>query len=98
MLEKETMLTPDMALEYGLIDEIGGKKEEDPADPEKDPEEDPKKDPEDMGKQLVEAKEMFRRNTSFSKERKEFEKLVKGNQAKQEKGVSYMDAFFNIFS
>lgn len=114
MLEKETMLTPDMALEYGLIDEIGGKKEENPADPEKDPkkdpeedpeedpkedpEEDPQKDPEDMGKQLVEAKEMFRRNTSFSKERKEFEKLVKGNQAKQEKGVSYMDAFFNIFS
>lgn len=50
-----------------------------------------------MGKQLVEAKEMFRRNTSFSKERKEFEKLIKGNQAKQGKDVSYMDAFLIFF-
>ncbi len=114
LMKKETMLTPDMALEYGFVDEISGRKnpEDDPddlknpEDPErdiKDPGADPEDDPEKKdAKEAVEVIQKMRKkfqSTDFKNTLKEFEELVEEEKTGSKKqSVSMMDAFFNIFS
>ena len=61
MMEKETMLTPDMALQYGFIDEISGREAKKPAE-------------DDLG--VVNQMKSKLRRENFSKEIEEFEELT----------------------
>jgi ATP-dependent Clp protease protease subunit len=82
LMENETMLTPDKALEYGFIDEIAGRKED---------------VPEGAQQAATDIKELRARMNSkdFSEVLEEFKELNKTEEPKQE--VSAMDAFFNAF-
>lgn len=86
LMEKETMLTPDKALEYGFIDEIAGREVEISSDPQQ---------------AAADIKQLRERMSSqnFAEVLKEFKELaeVGENDTKQQKQVSAMDAFFNAF-
>lgn len=83
MMEKETMLTPDMALEYGFIDEIQGREGGPAAD-----------DPQQSG--VIREMRDKLQNKNFRKALEEFEELTKPEHEEPEE-ASVMDAFFNIF-
>lgn len=82
MMEKETMLTPDKALEYGFIDEIAGRKEN---------------VPEGAQQAAVDIQKLREKmnGTNFPEVLKEFKELTE-NEMPQNK-VSAMDAFLNAF-
>ena len=86
LMEKETMLTPDKALEYGFIDEIAGREVEISSDPQQ---------------AAADIKQLRERMSSqnFAEVLKEFKELaeVDKNDKAQQKQVSTMDAFFNAF-
>jgi len=88
MMEKETMLTPDKALEYGFIDEIAGRSTQVPTN---------------GPMQLADAIKMMRdelRVSDFGKEVEEFKRLTEADEPQPENPkdeVSYLDAFFNAF-
>lgn len=82
MMEKETMLTPDKALEYGFIDEIAGRNEG-------------SAEPMQSAKDIEELKEKMRLD-GFKDTLKEFEELVEDKKEPENK-VSVMDAFFNAW-
>lgn len=82
MMEKETILTPDQALQYGFIDEIAGREA--------------KGQPAGLG--TVSQLRSRMRNENFSKELEEFSKAAKKKQTVPEQDVSMMDTFFHIFS
>ena len=86
LMEKETMLTPDKALEYGFIDEIAGREVEISSDPQQ---------------AAADIKQLRERMSSqnFAEVLKEFKELaeVDKNDKTQQKQVSTMDAFFNAF-
>ena len=90
LMKKETMLTPDMALEYGFIDEIANREQE----PEKDPEA-----PDDSGalKDSIEQMRAKFQNKDFADTLEEFHTLV-SKEEEPEQEASMMDAFFSIFS
>lgn len=87
LMEKETMLTPDMALQYGFIDEIAGREAELPT-------------VDETG--VVNQLRKQLRNEDFSKELEVFTELVKPAEPDKKTGepkeASMMDTFFNIFS
>ena len=62
LMEKETMLTPDMALEYGFIDEISGRAEV-------------QEEPQQAAKDIKELKEKMQA-ANFKETLEEFEELV----------------------
>lgn len=83
LMEKETMLTPDKALEYGFIDEIAGRKEDIP----------------EGAQQAAADIKMLREKMNaqnFPDVLKEFKELTEEKETNQ-KQVSVMDAFFNTF-
>ena len=87
MMEKETILTPDKALEYGFIDEIAGRESDNPLIV-----------PDEPLQNIRKMREKFQKD-EFSDTLKEFEELVgekKEDESPEE--VSMMDAFFDIFS
>lgn len=86
MMEKETMLTPDKALEYGFIDEIAGRESQE------------LNEPMQAAEDIKALKERLRMS-DFTETIKEFEKLVEPERTSnaENAGVSYMDAFFNAF-
>ena len=86
MMEKETILTPDKALEYGFIDEIAGRETDDPLNVSDEPLQNIRK-----------MKEKFQKN-DFSDTLKEFEELVGEDKKDDPEDASMMDAFLNIFS
>lgn len=81
MMQKETMLTPDKALEYGFIDEIAGRKED---------------IPEGAQQAAADIKELREKmnNKNFKEVLEEFKEL---NKEEPENKVSAMDAFLNAF-
>lgn len=83
LMEKETMLTPDKALEYGFIDEIAGRKEAT---------EGPMQAAADVEKL---RKQMEKKD--FPGVLKEFKELTEKEKEKEADQVSMMDAFFNAF-
>lgn len=85
LMEKETMLTPDKALEYGFIDEIAGRKEDVPTEPQQ------------AAADIKTLREKM--NTqNFSDVLKEFKELTEEKQQNKEtEQVSAMDAFLNAF-
>lgn len=85
MMEKETMLTPDMALEYGFIDEIANRESETP------------ENPEEVIEDIKQMKAKFR-NKDFTGTLEEFKELVGEKEEEPEQKASMMDAFFSIFS
>lgn len=88
MMEKETMLTPDKALEYGLIDEIAGRKENIPEGPMQ------------AAEDIKELREKML-DTDFREILSEFKELAEGpkepKKTEETQKVSIMDAFFNAF-
>lgn len=90
LMSKETMLTPDKALEYGFIDEIAGRKEETPEGV-------PEGLPEDMQQAAADIKKLREKmnSSNFSEVLKEFEELTEEETPKNK--VSAMDAFLNAF-
>ena len=87
MMEKETILTPDKALEYGFIDEIAGRESDNPLIV-----------PDEPLQNIRKMREKFQKD-EFSDTLKEFEELV-GEKKEDESPdeVSMMDAFIDIFS
>lgn len=83
MMKKETMLTPDKALEYGLIDEIAGRPEG------------LSDEPQQAASDIKKLQEKMRLD-SFKDTLKEFEELVEDEKEPENK-VSVMDAFFNAW-
>lgn len=84
LMEKETMLTPDKALEYGFIDEIAGRKENIP----------------EGAQQAAADIKMLREKMNgqnFLEVLEEFKELTKDNNKEPKNEVSTMDAFFNAF-
>lgn len=83
LMEKETMLTPDKALEYGFIDEIAGRKEN---------------IPEGVQQAATDIKKLREKMNSqnFSEVLEEFKELNKETEEPKNE-VSTMDAFFNAF-
>lgn len=80
LMEKETILTPDKALEYGLIDEVAGRREEASDEP----------------MQAAEDVQKFRekmQNKEFGDVLKEFVELTEEKEKNNQ--VSVMDAFLN---
>lgn len=84
MMEKETMLTPDKALEYGLIDEIAGRAKESLDGPMQ------------SAKDMKALQEKMR-SDGFKDTLKEFEGLVDDKKEPENREVSMMDVFFNAF-
>lgn len=86
LMAKETMLTPDKALEYGFIDEIAGRREETPEDL-----------PEETQQAAADIKKLREKmnSSNFAEALKEFERLAEKEEPKNE--VSAMDTFFNAF-
>lgn len=84
MMKNETLLGPDEALQYGFIDEIEGREETVNTEGIMQAARDVQKLRENLQKQ------------NFDSELKEFEKIVNGTEPEQ-KEVSMMDAFFNMF-
>lgn len=84
LMEKETMLTPDKALEYGFIDEIAGRKEVE-IDGAQQAAVDIQKLKEKMNSQ------------NFAEVLEEFKELTVGKKEEPRNQVSEMDAFFNAF-
>lgn len=82
MMQKETMLTPDKALEYGFIDEIAGRRDNVPEGPL-------------QATGDIEALKAKMNNRDFAEALEEFKELNKTEEPKNE--VSAMDAFFNAF-
>lgn len=84
LMEKETMLTPDKALEYGFIDEIAGRKEN---------------VPEGAQQVAVDIQKLREKMNSqnFSEVLEEFKELTVGKTEQPKPEVSAMDAFFNAF-
>ena len=85
LMEKETMLTPDKALEYGFIDEIAGREVEISTDPQQ---------------AAADIKQLREKMSSqnFAEVLKEFQELTEAKENEtQQKRVSTMDAFFNAF-
>lgn len=84
LMEKETMLTPDKALEYGFIDEIAGRKEN---------------VPEGVQQAAVDIQKLREKMNSqnFSEVLEEFKKLTTEQKEEPKNEVSAMDAFFNAF-
>lgn len=83
LMEKETMLTPDMALEYGFIDEIAGRTEIEER-------------PQQAAKDIEELKEKMQ-SRNFKETLEEFEKLVEEKEESVEQKASVMDVFLNAF-
>ena len=83
LMEKETMLTPDMALEYGFIDEIAGRTEIEEG-------------PQQAAKDIEELKEKMQ-SRNFKETLEEFEKLVEEKEESVEQKASVMDVFLNAF-
>ena len=90
LMKKETMLTPDMALEYGFIDAIANREQETEKDPEA---------PDDSGalKDSIEQMRAKFQNKDFADTLEEFHTLV-SKEEEPEQEASMMDAFFSIFS
>lgn len=89
MMEKETMLTPDKALEYGFIDEIAGRTEE------------PSNEPQQAATDIKELREKMRR-PEFEEVLKEFMEQAEGKkeekkETEKNQKASVMDAFFDAF-
>lgn len=86
LMEKETMLTPDKALEYGFIDEIAGREVEISSDPQQ------------AAADIKQLREKMN-SQNFAEVLKEFQELaeVKSDETTGGKQVSTMDAFFNAF-
>ena len=84
MMEKETMLTPDMALQYGFIDEIAGRANSAP--------------PDGAQQSMIKNLKNKLRNESFKEDLEGFRELTKPELHNDPEEVSMMDAFFNIFS
>lgn len=84
MMEKETMLTPDKALEYGFIDEIAGRKENVPEGVQQ------------AAADIQKLRDKMNGN-NFSEVLEEFKKLAERKQPEPKNEVSAMDAFFNAF-
>lgn len=84
LMKKETMLTPDKALEYGFIDEIAGRSELE-LDGVQQAAADIQKLREKMNSQ------------NFSEILEEFKELTVGKTEEPQNKVSDMDAFFNAF-
>ena len=84
MMKKETMLTPDKALEYGFIDEIAGRKED---------------IPEGVQQAAADIKKLREKmnGNNFSEVLEEFKKLTEKEKTEPKNEVSAMDAFFNAF-
>ena len=84
LMEKETMLTPDKALEYGFIDEIAGRKDD---------------IPEGVQQAAADIQKLRERMNSqnFSEVLEEFKKINKETENDPKNEVSAMDAFFNAF-
>ena len=97
MLNAETVLTPEMALQYGFCDEIGQAKN---------PAEEPKEDPEQLKQEITELKMQLANQKSFKQELSDFYKTAHGSIPESEqnspeenslkKGVDLIgfDAFF----
>lgn len=85
MMEKETILTPDKALEYGFIDEIAGREADDPLIV-----------PDEPLQNIRKMREKFQKD-DFSDTLKEFEELVGENQKDDPEDASMMDAFLIFF-
>lgn len=83
LMEKETMLTPDKALEYGFIDEIAGRKEAVPDGVQQ------------VAADIKKLREKMN-HVEFSEVLEEFKELNKVIEEPEQK-VSAMDAFFNAF-
>lgn len=84
MMEKETMLTPDKALEYGFIDEIAGRNDS------------VSNEPMQAAKDIETLKERIRMS-DFAKTVKEFTELVEKDKPGEPEEISYLDAFLNAF-
>lgn len=84
LMEKETMLTPDMALEYGFIDEISGRAEAEEG-------------PQQAAKDIKELKEKMQA-ANFKETLEEFEELVEEKEEGTQQKVSALDAFLSAFS
>lgn len=86
MMEKETILTPDLALQYGFVDEIAGRKKAEPSQ-------------EDVIGEVNQLRGRLR-NEHFAQEIQQFSKLVNAREdiPGEPKGDSIMDSFFKIFS
>lgn len=84
LMTKETMLTPDIALEYGFIDEIAGRTEN-------------QEEPQQAAKDIQELKEKMQAK-NFKETLEEFEELVEEKEEGAEQKVSIMDTFFSAFS
>lgn len=82
MMKKETMLTPDKALEYGFIDEIAGRKEN---------------VPEGVQQAAADIQKLREKmnSTNFPEVLKEFKELTESKEPQNK--VSAMDAFLNAF-
>lgn len=84
MMQKETMLTPDKALEYGFIDEIAGRKESVPEGVQQ------------AAADIQKLRDKMNSN-NFSEVLEEFKKLTEKEKTEPKNEVSAMDAFFNAF-
>lgn len=84
MMEKETVLTPDMALQYGFIDEIAGREEA-------------AEEPLEAIEDIKQMKEKIR-NSEFEKTLEEFRILSEGETPTEPAETHMMDVFFNLFS
>lgn len=83
MMNKETMLSPEMALQYGFIDRIEERSMKETSGPMQ------------AAGSLKEIRDSLTRQ-EFQKELEEFQSYT--NNREPEENVSMMDAFFNIFS
>lgn len=84
LMEKETMLTPDKALEYGFIDEIAGRRENVPEGAQQ------------AAADIQKLREKMN-SQNFSEVLEEFKKLTVEEKEEPKNEVSPMDAFFNAF-
>lgn len=89
LMEKETMLTPDKALEYGFIDEIAGRREG--------IEEDAIEGAQQAAGDIKKLREQMNAH-NFQEVLKEFKELTEEETEEPRNEVSLMDAFFNAFS
>ncbi len=86
LMEQETMLTPDKALEYGFIDEIAGRSVE------------ISNEPQQAAADIKQLREKMN-SQNFAETLKEFKKLTEQKKEEPEQSeVSIMDAFFDAFS
>lgn len=86
MMEKETILTPDMALQYGFVDEIAGRKQA-------------VNQKENIGGEVNQLRSRLR-NERFAQEVQQFSKTLNVRECLPEDpgDDTLMDSFFKIFS